>query len=111
MQFYILAWQRSLDFSGRSSRQEFWMFMLVHIIITIGCIVLDITLKMTTWFDAIYSLISFIPMLSAIARRLHDIHKSGYWGLIFFVPIVGPFWLIYLLAKTRIYHNDREAIA
>lgn len=111
MNDYFLAWKRSLDFSGCSSRKECWMFLLVHTLVTIGCIAADIALNMTTWFDTIYSVISFIPMLSVIIRRLHDINKPGYWVLVFFIPIIGPFWLIYLLTQTTNTFVDGENLA
>jgi len=109
MQFYFLAWKRSLDFSGYSARKEFWIFLLVHILVTLGCIATDIA--MNTWFDNIYSVLSFIPMLSAIVRRLHDIGKSGYWGLVFLVPVIGPFVLIYFLTLSSETQSDEETFA
>jgi len=111
MNYYFLAWKRSLDFSGCSSRKECWMFLLIHTLVSIGCIAADIALNMTTWFDTIYSVISFIPMLSVIIRRLHDINKPGYWVLVFFIPIIGPFWLIYLLTQTTNTFVDGENLA
>lgn len=111
MKFYFQAWRRSLDFSGRSSREEFWMFIWVHTLVTIGCIAIDIVMGMATWFDAVYGLLSLIPMLSVIVRRLHDINKSGYWTFVFFIPVIGPFWLIYLLVQSTYNGADGEALA
>ncbi|MDN3612577.1 DUF805 domain-containing protein [Vibrio ostreicida] len=99
MLFYFLAWKRSLDFSGHSSRKEFWVFILGHALVTIGCITADIMMDMVIWFGIIYDVVSVIPMLSAIVRRLHDIGKSGYWGWVFFIPLFGPFLLIYWLVQ------------
>lgn len=99
MNFYIEAWRRWLDFSGCSSREAFWMFMLIHSIISIACIVWDINSLKVSWLDAIYSLASFIPMLAAMVRRLHDAGKGAVWLLIFLVPVIGPFWLAYQLAQ------------
>ncbi len=31
MAWYLLAWQRATDFSGRSRRTEYWMFQLFNI--------------------------------------------------------------------------------
>ncbi|MFA7259468.1 MAG: DUF805 domain-containing protein [Aeromonas bestiarum] len=93
--FYLLAWRRYADFSGRSSRKEFWMFMLV----TLMCIALDVGINGLSGLEVGYSVVSTIPMVAVIVRRLHDIDRSGWWGWIFFVPGVGPFALIYLLAR------------
>lgn len=109
MRFYFLAWKRSFDFHGYSSREEFWMFMLVHTLVTIGCVLADISTSMVTWLDVSYSIFSFIPTVSATVRRLHDINKTGYWGLVFFIPIVGPFWLIYLLMQPTHSFNGGES--
>lgn len=111
MQFYILAWKRSFDFSGDSSRQEFWWFLLVHIVVTVVCIWADVGLAMGGWFDVSYSVLSLVPTLAAIVRRLHDIGKSGLWGWVFIVPIIGPFWLAYLLAQPTLTHMTEEASA
>lgn len=109
MRFYLLAWRRSFDFSGCSSKQEFWWFFLVHALVSLVCILADVAMK--SWLDATYGILSLIPTLSAIARRLHDSGKSVYWGFVFFVPIAGPFWLVYLLAQPTLTPMTEEASA
>lgn len=109
MKYYFHAWKNSFDFSGRTSNKEFWLFMVVHILITIGCAALDILTAIHLWFDLTYGLLSFIPMISCIARRLHDSGKSGCWGFVFFIPAVGPIALIYLLTQPSIEYHLREA--
>jgi len=32
-----------------------------------------------------------------LVRRLHDIGKSGWMVLIAFIPLIGVFWLLFLL--------------
>ncbi|WP_295893340.1 DUF805 domain-containing protein [uncultured Vibrio sp.] len=105
MLIYFLTWKRSFDFSGRSSRKEFWVFILVHVMVTIGLIAIDIT--MNTWLDMLYSAMSLVPTISAIIRRLHDTDKSGYWIWIFLAPIVGPFILLYLLIQAPILQSNQ----
>jgi uncharacterized membrane protein YhaH (DUF805 family) len=101
MYYYLLAWQRYFDFTGRSSRTEFWLFFLVHCGITTLLIVSDLMLVAVGWADMIYSVITFIPMLSAMVRRLHDSDRSGWWITVFIVPLIGPCWLIYLLCLVE----------
>ena len=33
-------------------------------------------------------------MLGVSVRRLHDRNKSGWWVLLYFVPVIGPLWLL-----------------
>ncbi|MDO6762310.1 DUF805 domain-containing protein [Agarivorans sp. 1_MG-2023] len=102
MNFYILAWQRYFDFSGYSTKQEFWMFMLIHCLICLALIVLAIAVPNAEWLDTAYNLVSFIPMVAAIVRRLHDTGKPGWWSWIFVLPIAGPFILVYLLCLSSV---------
>ncbi|MGE6178117.1 DUF805 domain-containing protein [Aeromonas salmonicida] len=97
--FYLLAWRRYFDFSGFSSRKEFWMFMWVHLLVTLMYIALDVRLDDMTWLDMGYSVASAIPVVALVVRRLHDIDRSGWWGCVFFVPVIGPFVLIYFLSQ------------
>jgi uncharacterized membrane protein YhaH (DUF805 family) len=99
MAWYLLAWQRATDFSGRSRRKEYWMFHLFTFVVAmaIGLVALVIGLL----FDAndgmiiltgglgIYSIVIIVPSLSVLVRRLHDIGKSGWWYFISLVPIIG----------------------
>ncbi|UGA55724.1 DUF805 domain-containing protein [Vibrio sp. VB16] len=107
--FYLNAWRRYFDFSGCTSRQEFWMFMLAHCCVTLVFISVDIWLQNSGWFDVSYSLISLTPLLAIVLRRLHDIGRSGWWSWVFIIPVIGPFWLIYLLSQkgTPAYCNER----
>lgn len=42
----------------------------------------------TTIVSNIFSVLTFIPTLSAGARRLHDINKSGWYQAIFLAPLL-----------------------
>jgi uncharacterized membrane protein YhaH (DUF805 family) len=37
----------------------------------------------------VYGLVSFVPSLSCMVRRLHDTGRSGWWYFIGFVPLIG----------------------
>jgi uncharacterized membrane protein YhaH (DUF805 family) len=110
MYWYFLAWRRYFDFKGRTSRREFWLFFSIHCGITALFIVCDLMLLDAEWGDIIYSVMTFIPMLSAMVRRLHDSGHSGWWIGVFAVPLIGPFWLLYLLclAGTRSFNVEGD---
>lgn len=75
------------------------MFMWVHLLVTLMCIALDVRLNDMTWLDMGYGVVSAIPLVALVVRRLHDIDRSGWWGCVFFVPVIGPFVLLYFLSQ------------
>ncbi|UCM54548.1 DUF805 domain-containing protein [Aeromonas dhakensis] len=110
--FYWLGWQRALDFSGRATRAECGWFMLGHLLVILICIWLDVLLANLGWLDLSYGLVSSVPLIALIVRRLHDTGRSGWWGWVFLVPAVGPLLLIYLLAQqSGVTHVGKEASA
>lgn len=47
-----------------------------------------------TLLSIIYPLLVFIPGLSVLIRRLHDVGKSGWMYFIALIPIIGVIWLL-----------------
>ena len=109
MKWFILAFKKYAQFSGRSHRQEYWMFMLLNIIFVIVVRILDDVLG-TNYNDSqamnggyistLYSLVLFLPGLSITVRRLHDIGKSGwlYFWFSFAVIVASIVFVVYILA-------------
>ncbi len=96
MSWYVLAWQRATDFSGRSRRKEYWYFNLFNGIIFVFLFLFAVPFdkhEKPAMFPLglmfVYSLIVLVPSLSVIIRRLHDIGKSGWWYFISFIPLIG----------------------
>src|SRR5687767_8386828 len=102
MSGYINAMRRYFEFGGRTSRAQFWLFILVYIIIMIVAVIIDNFVlgaqdgQGIPILVLIVALVHLIPSLSAGVRRLHDTDRSGWWWFINFVPIIGPVWLIVL---------------
>ena len=93
-------------FSGRARRKEFWMFTLFNFIILFAlAFLIDFISDLIGGGEFLYyvSLIYFLgmisPTLGVISRRLHDIGKSGTYVLVYFIPFIGGFWLLFLLAS------------
>ncbi len=94
MRAYIEALLRYFDFSGRSSRSEFWLFNLFWFLEMAGLVIVAGAAGTTTEaqkpYDLLLSLVIFahvIPALAIQVRRLHDIGRSGWWVLISLVPL------------------------
>ena len=86
---YFNVIKKYVDFHGRASRKEFWMFILANIVISLGLGLLEVFIgafskSEVSIFTTIYSLFIFIPNLALGVRRMHDADKSG-WVLI--IPI------------------------
>ena len=55
----------------------------------------------------IVSLVFFVPAIAAGSRRLHDIDKSGWWQLLFIIPIIGWILVIVWLATDTKSEGDK----
>ena len=98
---YIEALQKYAVFEGRAKRSDYWLFVLVHVIISI---ILGLIPLVLSWFvivEVAYALALLIPSLAVGARRLHDTRRSGWWQLIALIPIVGLIVLIiFMVGKS-----------
>lgn len=87
MHWYVLAFERYFDFSGRSRRKEYWMFVLVNMLLGFGLMIGDALLGLFSVrlglgvFGALYSVVALIPSWAVAVRRLHDTDHSGWWFL------------------------------
>lgn len=119
-----LAFANYSNFKTRSSRSEYWYFLLFQFIIIATLyfviFVVDalgssnvITTNMADLIGGLASIIYvcfwlavLIPAVAVSIRRIHDIGNSA-WVLLFsFIPIVGPFILLsLLLAGSEEHHN------
>ena len=94
--------QQYVGFSGRASRSEYWWFVLATAIAGFVTGILDgiifgMELSDPTWITLALQLGLFLPTLSVVFRRLHDHGKSG-WNICWiFLPLVGAFYLLYLM--------------
>jgi uncharacterized membrane protein YhaH (DUF805 family) len=95
--YYIGAFRKYADFSGRATRSEYWWFYLVTIAVSILISILESILNIPFGLiSVLYFFISLIPNLSIQVRRLHDVDKSGWYILLNFLIIIGSIWLLIL---------------
>jgi len=114
MSWFVLAWQRATDFSGRSRRKEYWYFNLFNGIVFLFLILFAVPFSAQEKPSMLplgllfaYSLVIMIPGLAVTIRRLHDIGKSGWWYFIAFVPLVGGLVLfVFTLLDSEPYANQ-----
>lgn len=97
---YIEVIQKYAVFDGRAKRTEFWLFILIHVIISIILSVLDAVILGSTFGEiqilpTLYGLAVLVPSLAVGCRRLHDSGKSGWLQLIYLIPLIG--WIIMIV--------------
>jgi uncharacterized membrane protein YhaH (DUF805 family) len=52
--------------------------------------------------SGVFSLVTLLPSLAVGARRLHETNRSGWWQLLWFVPIIGWIVIIIFLAQEAL---------
>ena len=98
-------------FSGRSRRKEFWLFMLLYIIVIVVAGVIDGvmgTLDVETGigvFSGIVSLGLLIPSIAVSVRRLHDRNLRGWWLLVYFTGIGAIVIIIFFCMRGTVGEN------
>ena len=99
-------------FSGRASRPEFWWFVLFLVIISTIIqtyintgvdnvkFMFGLYFNLSTeahWLENTFTLVTFIPFIAAISRRLHDIGQPGYIAFVwlgFLTLTIASFWVL-----------------
>lgn len=92
MKNYIEVLKKYAVFSGRATRKEYWLFVLVNLIIgfAIGFIfgILSIP-KASLPVSLAYGLAILIPSIAVTVRRLHDTGRSAWWLCLALIPYLG----------------------
>lgn len=110
--YYIESWKKCFVFAGRVNREKFWCFQLINILITtifinltemklgkIENIITSGKLNGLACITVIFLFASIFPQLSMLVKRLHDTGKTGWFAIIYFIPIINIFILIFLIRK------------
>jgi uncharacterized membrane protein YhaH (DUF805 family) len=101
MEWMLMPLKRYADFSGRSRRKEYWMFVL-GLVILYAIVAVPFALMGASGeanpglfggigglLIVVAALALFIPSLAVQVRRFHDQDKSGWFVLLGLIPFVG----------------------
>jgi uncharacterized membrane protein YhaH (DUF805 family) len=83
-----------VKFDGRASRPAFWWWVLFVVLASVGANIIDLAIGAPV-FSAIVGLGLLLPNLSVAIRRLHDTDRTGWWVLIWLIPLIG--WIVLLV--------------
>jgi len=110
--FIVPLTKKFANFEDRAPRAEYWYYSLF---LTITLIALSFvgyalgiydTQNQVGVLDGLFSLYAIIPGIAITVRRLHDVSRSGWWVLLWFIPILG--WIVLFIWMVTASHPDNE---
>ena len=84
MSWYLEVLQKYAVFDGRARRKEYWVFLLINILVSVVLIAIDNLIGTFSpqvgvgLLQGLYSLAVLIPSLAVTVRRLHDTGRTGW---------------------------------
>ena len=123
---YISAWKRSFDFKGRSTRKEYWQFVILNSFIflifwiiflftlgiALGANSSGISFSISILLDMIF-LVGLLLFLGSIwialpltVRRIRDVGMSWKWIFLVSVPYIGGAFILIFLTRSSMLSID-----
>ena len=122
---YISAWKRPFDFKGKTTRKEYWHFVILNSIVTVISYVLFLSaIALTSGVNSSFSVAISIPMyiissiglllffgsiwvaLPLTVRRIRDVGMSWKWIFLVSVPYIGGVFVVIFLTRSSIISID-----
>lgn len=92
----LMPLKRYTDFSGRSRRKEYWLFVLGVVVVAILLSLVESAAGLNGMIAGAYGPLTalfflgiIVPSIAVQVRRFHDQDKSGWFVLIGLIPIIG----------------------
>ncbi|MBF2753791.1 MAG: DUF805 domain-containing protein [Gammaproteobacteria bacterium AqS3] len=112
------GWSNYFRFRGRASRAELWWFVLFVVAASLVIDLVDRHVLKTDGFGrrhlltAAFSVWAFIPSITVLVRRLHDVGWSGHWVwlLLLGLPLLGDFPMMLVIPVWTSFGLPREAL-
>jgi uncharacterized membrane protein YhaH (DUF805 family)/predicted RNA-binding Zn-ribbon protein involved in translation (DUF1610 family) len=108
--WYLKCFRQYVDFKGRATRTEFWMFTLFdsifYCLLMILCTVLFDKNNFGLIIVILYALATFLPRLAVTVRRFHDVGKNE-WRLLGILPLI----LSSIIMDTDFYYKHPDIYA
>lgn len=116
----VEAIRRYVDFTGRSTRTDFWGAVIIWFILSWCLSILDFYVFASgdvesyvsnfSPLSSIFFLLTIVPLISVSVRRLHDINLRGWWLLIMFTFVGIPMLFALMLMPTWPLTNVHGAV-
>ncbi|MAW65705.1 MAG: hypothetical protein CMD18_05860 [Flavobacteriales bacterium] len=100
MNWYLEVLRKYATFSGRARRKEYWMFVLINLVITLVLASSSSILGVIGLIlYGVYVIGTLVPNIAVTVRRLQDQDKEWPWIFVSLIPFIGGIWMLVLLAK------------
>lgn len=113
LNIFIEPFVKYAEFDGRSNRQSFIVFQVVHITMILFSAISDYQFNFYVddtsigIFLFVTLLLLMIPSIAITIRRLHDLDKSGFYYFLFFIPYVNFLFYVYLIFAPGTKHANQ----
>jgi len=91
------------NFDGRIARKDWWIGIAILFVVSL---VISALVGEGGIVQFVIAIILFIGGLSLHIKRFHDRGKSGWWVLVFLIPVIGFIWMI---VEMGILEGDSDA--
>jgi len=98
LKYIISGIQKTFDYKGRAVRSEYWWFILFAFIYYFIFIIIFGGEAIENGAIFLLHNLVWLPAISLLVRRLHDVGRSGWWVLISLTGF-GAFLLLYWAVK------------
>jgi uncharacterized membrane protein YhaH (DUF805 family) len=102
MEWATLPLKKYAEFTGRSRRKEYWMFVLLCVAVFVVLYLIEGILGLRGMIGQygpltiLFELAVLVPSLAVGIRRLHDTNRSGWWLMIGYGPLLVSMVLPFL---------------
>ena len=125
---YFTTWKKAFKFQGRSTRKDYWFFVLINFFIALLFILLNyiqVVLRAYSYsspndflpiLSNFITILSFIPAIIVLGsiwvalpltiRRIRDVGMKWQWIFLVSIPYIGIIFILIFLTRTSVIDMD-----
>ena len=125
---YFNTWKKAFKFQGKSTRKDYWFFLLINFFISLLVIIFNLiqTLLRTYSFSSgndfllifsnIITIVNLIPSIIVLGslwvalpltiRRIRDVGMKWQWIFLVSIPYIGFVFVLIFLTRTSVMDID-----